>query len=97
MRPSSSRPRLSGTFLHTTRAVTAATGTLRRRTQRQLSQSVSMPPSRRPAAFPRPAEPMISPPASPALSAGSSAYVIPSVAGHMSAPPMPVSPRAPIS
>jgi hypothetical protein len=48
------------------------TGTLRKKIQRQLRASVSTPPTRSPIALPKPAAPMMMPPASPAFSAGSS-------------------------
>ena len=48
-------------------------------------------------ACPIPAAPRMSPPANPAFSFGSSAKVIPRIAGHMSAPPTPIAARAAIS
>jgi len=44
-----------------------------------------------------PAAPRIRPPASPAFSFGSTANVIPRIAGHISAPPTPIAARAAIS
>lgn len=58
---------------------------------------MSAPPSIGPIAFPIPATPRISPPASPAFSSGSSAKVMPSTAGHISAPPIPIRARLAIS
>ena len=47
-------------------------GTLRKKIQRQLRASVRTPPISGPIALPSPAAPMITPPASPARSFGSS-------------------------
>ena len=63
-------PRLSATLRQVTKQASAAIGRFANRIQRQLSASVRNPPSRGPAALPKPAEPMISPPANPARSAG---------------------------
>jgi hypothetical protein len=70
---------------------------LANRIQRQLSASVSTPPISGPAALPKPADPMISAPASAARSSGRMSYVMPSTAGHIMAPPMPISARQAIS
>ena len=77
-----------------TKHATAATGRLMTNTQRQLSTSVRKPPSSGPNALPSPATPSTSPPASPALRGGQRANVIPRTAGHMIAPPTPISARA---
>ena len=70
-RPSSApAPWLSGTLRHVTKHARAAIGTLTKRIQRQLSTSVSTPPNSGPAALPKPAEPMMSAPASAARSEG---------------------------
>ncbi len=53
------------------KAASAAIGRFTNMIQRQLSASVRKPPSSGPAALPKPATPRISPPASPALSSGS--------------------------
>ena len=74
-----------------------AIGTLRKKIQRQLSASVRTPPISGPIALPSPAAPRITPPASPAFSSGSIAKVMPRIAGHISAPPMPIRTRAAIS
>jgi hypothetical protein len=49
-----------------------ATGTLRKKIQRQLSASVRTPPISGPIALPRPAAPITIPPARPAFSSGMS-------------------------
>ena len=96
--PSSApEPRLSATLRQVTKQASAAIGRLANRIQRQLSASVNRPPSSGPAALPKPAEPMISPPASAARSSGRISYVIPSTAGHIIAPPMPIRARQAIS
>ncbi len=64
---------------------------------RQEIASVSRPPISGPAALPKPAAPMISPPARPAFFSGSRLNVMASVAGHISAPPRPMSARHRIS
>ena len=55
------------------------------------------PPISGPAALPTPAAPRMRPPASPAFSAGRAAKVMPRIAGHIRAPPIPISTRAVIS
>ena len=84
---------LSVTTRYVTNTAKAVTGRLMKNTHRQLNSSVRKPPSSGPTALPSPATPRISPPARPAFSSGSSAYVIPRIAGHISAPPMPMRPR----
>ncbi len=74
-----------------------AIGTLRKKIQRQLRVSVRTPPISGPIALPSPAEPRMIPPARPARSSGRIAKVMPRIAGHISAPPIPISTRAPIS
>ncbi len=68
-----------------------------KKTQRQLTSSVRKPPSNGPTALPSPATPRRSPPASPAFSGGNSAYIIPRIAGHISAPPIAIPPRQKMS
>ena len=80
-----------------TRTAKTEIGTLRKKIQRQLSASVSTPPISGPIALPRPAAPRMIPPARPAFSAGSSAKVMPRIAGHISAPPIPIRTRLAIS
>ena len=72
-------------------------GTLRKKIQRQVSASVRKPPSSGPEALPIPAMPRIRAPASAARDAGSAANVIPRIAGHIIAAPMPIATRAAIS
>ncbi len=74
-----------------------AIGTLRKKIQRQLRVSVRTPPISGPIALPSPAAPRMMPPASPALSSGRIAKVIPRIAGHISAPPIPIRVRQAIS
>ena len=83
--------------LAVTATANAVTGRFRKKIQRQLAMSSRTPPIRGPAALPMPAAPRIRPPASPAFSAGRAAKVIPRIAGHISAPPTPISTRAAIS
>ena len=64
---------------------------------RQLTSSVSTPPSSGPSAFPRPATPRISPPANAARDAGTAANVMPRIAGHIRPPPTPMPTRIAIS
>ena len=81
-----------------TKTAKAVTGRLRKKIQRQLSEvRRARRRSAGPAALPIPAAPRIRPPASPAFSAGSAAKVMPRIAGHISAPPIPISTRAAIS
>ena len=80
-----------------TRTAKAETGTLRKKIQRQLARSVRTPPTSGPIALPSPAAPRIIPPARPALSEGSSSKVMPRIAGHISAPPIPITVRVAIS
>ena len=84
------------TLRQVTNIAKAAIGTLTTKIQRQSSASVSAPPSSGPTALPMPATPRISPPASPAFDSGSAANVMPRIAGHISAPPIPIPTRAPI-
>jgi hypothetical protein len=72
-------------------------GTLRKKIQRQLRASVRTPPINGPMALPSPAAPRMIPPARPAFSAGRIAKVMPRIAGHISAPPIPISVRQAIS
>ena len=90
-------PRLSLTLRQVTKHARAAIGTFTNMIQRQLSASVSTPPINGPAALPKPAAPRISPPARPAFSSGRMSNVIPSTAGHIIAPPTPISARQAIS
>ncbi len=55
------------------------------------------PPISGPTALPSPAAPRMIPPARPALSSGRIAKVMPRIAGHISAPPIPISVRQAIS
>lgn len=72
-------------------------GTLRKKIQRQLARSVRTPPISGPIALPSPAAPRMMPPARPAFSSGRIANVMPRIAGHISAPPIPISVREAIS
>jgi hypothetical protein len=58
------------TLDQTTATAKAAIGTLTKKIQRQLARSVRTPPISGPAALPRPAAPMMIPPARPAFSSG---------------------------
>ena len=65
-------------------------GTLRKKIQRQLARSVRTPPISGPIALPRPAAPRMMPPARPAFSSGRIEKVMPRIAGHIKAPPIPI-------